>query len=174
MPQEGEEDDGEDHDGVVHGVVGEVGAHPEVGVGEARRQAQGVRVRELRHGRRVASAVAPGLGAGEEVERRPAAAAEWERGGAAPRRRRRWGLCRTSTWEMVGGGGGGSDPGGEGEGGDREEEDEWGKEEGDRGEMSRTNWRASSGTTRERDSRGGSGWQPSPVLFSTLCPPKKY
>lgn len=69
MPQEGEEDDGEDHDGVVHGVVGEVGAHPEVGVGEARRQAQGVRVRELpprppRGQRRRA----PGLGAGEEVE----------------------------------------------------------------------------------------------------------
>lgn len=96
MPQEGEEDDGEDHDGVVHGVVGEVGAHPEVGVGEARRQAQGVRVRELpprppRGQRRRA----PGLGAGEEVERGgPAAATEWERRRRGPR---------------GGGGGGGGD-----------------------------------------------------------------
>jgi hypothetical protein len=74
VPEEGEEDDDEDDDGVVHGEVGEVGAHAEVRVAEARGQADGVDVHELAPGSaRRQRRGAPSLGAGDEIERGGAA-----------------------------------------------------------------------------------------------------
>uniref|UniRef100_A0A0A9CK53 Uncharacterized protein n=1 Tax=Arundo donax TaxID=35708 RepID=A0A0A9CK53_ARUDO len=69
VPEQGEEDDDEDDDGVVHGEVGEVGAHAEVRVAEAGGQAYRVDVPELAPGpARRQRGGAPGLGAGDEVE----------------------------------------------------------------------------------------------------------
>lgn len=50
VPEQGDEDDGQDDDGVVHGEVREVGAGAGVGVPEPPGHGQGPRVRELAPG----------------------------------------------------------------------------------------------------------------------------